>query len=430
MRSAILAGAAGLALPAGPASAQNSFGPFLESPIPLDIDRGRQVSVLDRARPEYEADGVIVGGFTVYPEAQVGVGVTSNVFAAPDDAKSAAFLTFDPRLRAASNWLRHGVSVSAAGAFRRYIDRSIRNEDGLAARIDGRLDVSSDLKINGAAGISRGYQSQYSSEIPANAVAPIEFVKAFGQVRATYGVGRVRATIAGDVNGLDFKDAKLGTTLLDQDFRDRTVTRGAARIEYSAFSDVWIFGEVSASDIDYRLATIGQARPNRDGSDYRYLAGTSFDFTALARARVGIGYIERTFKSPIYRNLSGFGYDARIEFFPSGLTTISAAAQRSIGEAVTVNSSGYFSNELLLRADHELLRNLLLFGQVRYARNRFEGIDRRDNIWIAEGGANFLIDRNLRLSGGLAYSDRTSKGINRGQEFDEIRGIVALALAI
>lgn len=413
-----------------PASGRDAFGPFLDSPIPLDIDRGRQESVLDRPRPEYEPDGVILGGFTVFPEVQTGVGVTSNVFAAEEDGETAAFLTLDPKVRARSNWLRHGLSVSMAGAFRRFLDRSIRNEDGLAARVDGRLDVSSNLVIDAAAAISREYQSQYSSEVPANTIAPIRYEKQTALMRATYGAGRMRAIVAGDVNRLDFRDATAGNVTIDQDFRDRTVNRLTARLEYAALSDVWLFTELSGSGIDHRIDRIGNASDNRDGAEYRALAGTSFDITALARARIGIGFIKRNFDSQSFRDLSGFAYDGRIEFFPSGLTTVSIAAQRRIGESIAAGSSGFYSNDYLARVDHELLRNLLLFGQARYQHNSFRGSDRRDDIWILESGASYLIDRSFSISAGLAYSDRSSSGLDRGQEFDEFRGLVAVRCAI
>lgn len=420
-------------LPA-PAFAQNTFGPFLDSAIPMDNDRGRQVGVLDRPRPEYEPDGIALAGFTLLPSVQVGVGASNNVFGTGAGAgigkTGDAYFTLDPAARLRSNWSRHAVSLRGGGSLRRFADNPVRNETGLDAALDARLDLARELTVDLTAEAERAYQSQYASDAPSANLSPLRYSTLRGLVRGSYTKGAFKLTAALDVNRVDFRDVtSLDGETTDQDYRDRTLMRGSARIEYAFTPEFSAFGEASLSRIDHDEDLVEQGA-NRDGTDLHLLAGTSFDLAGIARAHLGLGLVQRTFRAKdSYAKMQGLGYDLRAEFFPSGLTTLTIGAKRTIREAATVGASGFFTQSLLGRVDHELMRHLLLFAQAQYQRSHFKGLDRRDTTFAGEAGALYLVNRTIRVTGALTYSERDSSGSQPGPAFNELRGVIAVTAA-
>lgn len=410
------------------ATAQVSdLGPFLGSPIPQDDDRGRNVSVTQRPRPEYDAIGIHLGGFTAFPSLELGIGYSDNIFAARNNRRSDVFFAFDPQLRVVSNSATTRIALTGGAALRRFASNPIKNETGYFARAEGSLDVDRDSQIVGAAEVRRAYQAQFSSAAPDNALRSVAYVQSTGLLRGSRQFGRLKATLVTDVTRLNFSDLPLaGGVFIDQDFRDSTVVRGGGRLSYAITPGLSVFGESNYSRIAYDLKRAG-TQPNRDGQLLYVLGGASFDVSALIRAHAGLGYIRRTFDaSGSYRPISGVAFDGRIEYFLSGLTTLSAGATRSIEESISVGSSGYFSSTYRLRVDHELLRNLILYGQGELQDNTFEGVSRMDKIWAARAGGTYLSTRNLNLMAGASYLNRTSAGLFAGQTFDEWRGTVSV----
>ncbi len=57
-----------------------SASPLLQGDIPFEYSRERNISVTDRARPEYNAIGIPAGGFTILPNVDISPGFTDNVY--------------------------------------------------------------------------------------------------------------------------------------------------------------------------------------------------------------------------------------------------------------------------------------------------------------------------------------------------------------
>lgn len=424
-----------LALIPDGAMAQNAFGPFLESAIPSSDDRGRQVGVLDRPRPEYEPVGLSVGSFLIAPSIRTDFGASNNVYGAGRDTQGRkvgdVYLGLDPKLIARSNWSQHALKMRAGAELRRFASETNRNETGLDFGADSRLDLSRAFTLALAGGYSRSYQSQYASDVPVENLSPLQYASTNALARARYDTGRWQISAAADITAVNFRDVITGAGgTLDQDYRDRTVTRGSLRVEQALSQEFSTFVESDLSQVDHRVDQLPEG-PNRDGRDLRVLGGASFDLAGIARAHLGAGYVSRTFDAgETYGSMNGLGYDVRAELFPSSLTTVSIGARRAIREAATMDSSGYFAQVLQARVDHEFTRNLLLFAELQRASSEFQRIDRNDRSVIAQAGALYLVDRRFRLTGALTWSDRASSGQQAGPEFNELRGVIAITAAL
>jgi len=413
----------------GQAAFAQNYDPFLDSEIPFDISRGHNVSVVDRERPEYDPLGVRLASLLVYPSAQLGVGYSTNVFGSANNPTSDAFFAFDPRLTVQSDWSRHAAGFHASGAFRRFAEATLKNENGFSVGTDGRLDVGPSSYLNASIGGTRDYEAQYSGSFPQNAARSVEYFRKNAMFRATYQGARLKIIGSTDITDFNFRDTQLlNGAVLDQDFRDRTIYRGSGRVELALSPDTAGFVQATYSSIGYKrpLTTGG----NRDGHEFRVLGGATLDLTALIRGSIGLGYVRRDYDSPAFKSFGGLSADIRLQYFPSQITTVTLSAQRKIEDSILANSSGYFVNAVSLSVDHELLRNLLLNAEFDYQRNVFQTVTRRDQMFRVTGGARYLINRSLTLSANTTYFDRTSSGLPTGQQFDEWRGTLSLTISL
>jgi hypothetical protein len=116
--------------------AQGSDDNMVTPSLPLEFDRGRNIGVLDRPRPEYTSQGVPVGGFTLQPKAELGVGYTSNAYQNTSD-QGDGYVVFAPSAVVSSNWSRHDLTLSGGGNFYRYFTEGRRNRDGWNGALEG-----------------------------------------------------------------------------------------------------------------------------------------------------------------------------------------------------------------------------------------------------------------------------------------------------
>ena len=382
------------------------------------------MAVRERPRPEYEALGVRQGSFLIYPKVEVGAGWTDNIFAVENNPQDDTFVNIDPSIMAQSQWSLHALRLSAGLRHHEVLENSSESQTGYFASAEGRYDATPYLTVAGRAGGNRRFEDRGSTNSPTGTAEPIEVTTLNGGSTVTLQRGRVRALGAVDYAAFDYADSRSTTGAeIDQDFRDQAVLRATGRGEYSISPDTALLGVVSYTRTDYDTDT---ALLNRDSDEVRGLVGANFDLTALMRGEVGVGYISREYENAAYGSLDGLAALARLEYFPTQLVTVTGTLRRAIDDSTTPGSGGFFTNSATLTADYELLRNLIVGGRLDYRLDEFEGLDREDRSTSATVGAQYLINRNIGLGATASYTDRSSKGVAAGPEYDAVRVIFSI----
>ncbi|MGC1304246.1 MAG: outer membrane beta-barrel protein [Caulobacteraceae bacterium] len=392
--------------------------------IPEDYDRGRNISVLERPHPEYDALGIQAGQFDLYPSLSTGLGYSDNIFGTRDGKVSDEYFEIDPQLTLGSDWKRNSVSASVGADLKEFVSHSEENEQGWHVLLNGRYDVTNDDYLVAGFTAHKLYEEQDSGFYPTGAAAPLGYVDADAFVRANHQTGRIHLILSGDYHTYTYDSvAAVGGGELNQNFNDHNAWRVTGRGEYSLTPDTALFTEITHQQNDYTHAGTGQ---NLDGTEDRYLVGANFDLTALIRGSVGAGYIERSYDDPAFHAVSGFATDVHLEYFPTTLMTISGSVKREIDDSVDFNVGGFFDTSSQLRVDYELLRDLLLNAEVNYEDDDFNGVSRDDHITTFGGGAHYNMNRNIGIEVYGAYTDRSSTGHLLGPIFSETRFILTL----
>jgi hypothetical protein len=215
-----------------------------------------------------------------------------------------------------------------------------------------------------------------------------------------------------------------GGGTIDESGRDRNQGELALRTSYelAPLRNVYVQGSVNTRKYDNSRDASGYARSS-DG--YGLVVGTQYDLTGITFIDVFAGWRQQDYDDARLKTMSGWTAGAKLTWNVTRLTTVTADLTRDIEETTLAGASGYFATRTGLRADHELLRNLLLNARLGYEQDSFDGIGRDDDYYSAGLGAKYLIDRNFALSGGYTYRTRDSSAANS----DFVENVVFLRLS-
>jgi hypothetical protein len=418
--------------------------------VAQEYDRGRNVSVMERERKDYDAIGVHVGGFSVFPRLDTRLVYSSNVFATDSNKTADSYLALTPSVEARSNWSRHQLQGDAGLRLRRFADTTALNENGWYVHTNGRLDIHGDSYATATLGAERTFEEPGSTNFPGNAAKPIPINQWTAGVRDVTQLNRLRLSAGAVYQDLDyhnvpivFDPANPTLTTVDTGGRDRNAWSYDGKAEFAVSPDTAVFGQLTYTNTDYQDPGGGRFGPNRDSKESGVQVGANFDLSALVRGEVGAGYVQRKYDDSVaFPKVSGLALKGQVEYFPTQLTTLTFNLRRSVEDGTDNNAGGYFATGGGLRVDHEFRRNILINAAADYENDTFEGNTRKDKITTLSAGATYLLNRGLGVNGSIGYVNRDSTAIlvsgapgappvtstNRFDSYDEVRASIGIVL--
>lgn len=401
---------------------------LIEPSIPVGFDKGRNVSVTDRSRPDYDPLGLRVRDFVLSPQIGIATGITDNVYLSSVAPRTDGFVSLTPSIRAQSDWSRHQVQLRGGGDFRRFITQPRRNETSFYFGALGRLDYGSAYALTAEAQIAKQYETPFSGELQSDLSVLSSYYRSFFSVRGQYQAGQGRAILVADRTAFSFNSIPLGNNaFIDQSDRDRHVSRLTGQVEYALTPSASFYVQAAFGDTAYnRLLRTGG--PNRDSRGYRLIGGMNLDLAGFLRGTIGLGYVRRDFKSSAFQQVSGISAEARVQYFYSELTTFSLAARRTIEDSSIASTSAFFDNRVTVRVDHELLRNLLLNATADYSRQNYIGTIANNSVYRVSTGARYLLNHEISFEGLASYGGQSVSQVNLGRKFDEFRAQAGIVI--
>lgn len=385
--------------------AQTAAGAVSNTSANSNFARDRSVAVRDRPHPGYEAVGLPMGAFMAYPKVVAGVERTDNVFGTSTATVDDVIWRVQPEVVVASTWSRHSLQAFARGNISRYNDFDSENTDDYTVGAVGRLDITRRSNITAGGQYASLSEPRTSASSPTLSANPIQYDQTSGYVIAGREFNRLKISGRVDIAKYDYHDGRTRAgAVVEQDDRDRTNTSLMGRADYAVSPATALFVQVTGNKRDYKTGVVLA----RDSDGVEALAGANFELGAVMRGEIGVGYIRQSYDSPAFKDISGLGARAQVEWFPTELTTVTVTGGRSVEDSGIPGSSGYLSSNLGAQVDHELLRNVLLTGQIAYGKDEYEGIARNDKRLNAGIGATYLLNRHVGLSVNYSYLDQKS----------------------
>jgi hypothetical protein len=437
---AVIAASIGFAAPAcaqqvagqdATGDAIQTFAPDTNTIDSNTYDRGRNVSVLERPRPEYQAQGVQVGGFTVYPKLTASGAYDDNVFADPSGGPQGGDFVFRvaPEVDFQSNWSRDSLSGYVRASQDEYAKFSTEDATQYGAGVAGKLQFgNSDL----TGGVDYGHfvlpRSVSNNFGPSVHPLDYDYTAVSGQLATEFTRVRLSVRVDDETYWYHNGTTTLGAVVDDQDQNvNELYVTGKAEFAINADTAAYVLAKGNQQAYQLNPPTVPLTK---NSSGYEVDLGANLDLTHLLRGEVQVGYLQQDYVSPQFKTLDGLSGRLELLWFPTQLTTVTAVASRSVGDALVVGASGFITSDASLRVDHELLRNLILSADGWYGFDQYNGLPRSDARTGLDLQAEWLLNRHVGVSFAYDFSDQRSTGSAAGQSFDDNRGIISFVFQL
>jgi len=367
--------------------------------------RGRYVEVTARDQPEYNPKPLRAGTFIITSSIGLSAAHTDNVLAAPSNTQSDTAIHVTPRFEAHSDWTAHEVSAGGWVDHRQYLDFTEENTTDYNLFVTGRLDVTRDVQVRLGADHGHFTEERYAAASFGSS-EPASFDKTSVYAQALMSNDRIQ--IEGEIGAsTDSYDQ------IVQRLRDNDTTYVNGRFSYAVSPDVAVFVQGRRAELDYSDST-------RDGVQTIIDAGVNFELAAPFRGEVAVGNFTDDRDNPLFGDIEGLNVRGNLKWFPTDLTTFTFLANRGVIDPGLAVSASAVNTAFGARVDHELLRNLLLFGDIRQETSTYQGssIDREDSALSFSAGGAYKMNPNMHLEFQLLSRSQESSGANAGADID------------
>jgi hypothetical protein len=351
--------------------------------------------------------GVHVGSFLVKSAVELSGGYDTNParFASP---RGSSLYVIAPELLAASDWSRHSLVVDLRGSYTGYgstfpappgqISGAPTNIDRpeFTGKVDGRVDVETDTRINSELRLHIGTDNPGSPNIQAGLSKYPLYATSGGSLGVEQDFNRLRLTATGNVDRTAYQNSELtdgeSTTNVDRNFNQYG---GVGRASYEVLPGLRPFAEVEGDSRvhDTRIDRNGFARDSNGGYAK---AGTTFEFSRILTGEAAVGYALRSYADPRLPNLNGLLTSASLVWSATPLTTAKFSAGTSIDETTLPGVSGVLSHTYTIEVDHDFQRWLTAVGKFTYGTYDYQGT-RFDKFYSAEGDLVYKLNREIQI---------------------------------
>ncbi|HYD88957.1 MAG TPA: outer membrane beta-barrel protein [Vitreimonas sp.] len=373
------------------------------------------VSVRERPRPEFDPLGTRLGAFNLNAELNLGVASTDNLFAEEDGFEDEDMIyTVSPWARLRSGWSRHAIQVEGGATFTSHEDFSSEDSDTHFIRGLGRFDIGSSTSITGTAGFAHEVEPRTDPDSPLTP-DPVEYDRNDASVTIAHAFNRFRVSAEAARAETDFEDL--------QNIRDNEQNLLRGRIEAELTPRIGAVFQATVDEREY------ENDPTLDSEGQTYLAGVTVNFTDLMEGEFTVGQFERDYEG--FGSTDGLAIAAELEWYITRLTTLTFNARRNAEDVIGGNSLlPYIEETYGARVDHELLRNLILTGAVQAGAREYDVVDRDDEFFNGEVGADYLMNRRVALTARYRHEEVESSGAAAYRDFEVNTFAVGLSLRL
>lgn len=371
-------------------------------------------TVKEKTRADYEPIGARAGSFLVFPKLEVGETYNDNIFSTDSDERHDFITIISPSVAVNSDFARHALNLKLGADVGRYADYDAEDYEDYNASVDGRIDVLRDATITIGAGYKKLHEDRGDPDA-ASGINPGEYeVKSF-DLGAKFKPNRISLEWDGSLKRSDYDDVKTTTGTTNNDDRDKDEYVTSLRVGYEIVPEFEAFvkGTYNVGSYDDAVDDFGF---DRDSDGFEVVAGTAVDLTGLLTGDVFVGYMKQVYDDANLENISGPSAGISLTWNVTKLTTLKGNVSRTISDTTTANSPGSMTTIAGISAEHELRRNLILDGELKYTLADYESIARHDQTYDVSAGADYLLNRNFFAR--IEYSFR-KKHIDVGTDYSE-----------
>jgi hypothetical protein len=362
-------------------------------------------AVIQRLRPGYDALGITVGGFRVYPKLDVQLAYDTNIFETPTKEPDEEVIVA-PSVAVRSNWERHSLGLDASTTIERFARHPSEDIENYDVALNGVLDLGLGGHLHGLARAAQDIEDRGSIGDLFPGGEPIRYRKRQASGGLEEHLAGMFFSLDGDFASYRYDDVRYQGVTFAQNYRDRDEARVTGQVALRIAPRMAFFTEISANTAQYQSRTIATDFSSRGES---VIAGITFQVPALLSGEIGVGYIRQTYDTLPLGQVSGPTFDLSTLWNITPLWTLTASAHRSIQQTPFPQAPSIIESQFALKLDYELLRNLLLNAQGTFTLDDFGARYRVDQRLNATFGARYLMSRTLSTNLSVAWSHQNAR---------------------
>ena len=362
-------------------------------------DKDMGVTVVTRVRPLYEQAGMRLGSFIIRPNLNEGIGYNSNINGT-SGGPSSWFVETNPSLQINSDWGRNALGAYLSADSFVYPQQSNQNQVSWQGGIGGAYTI-------GRGDLTLAYAHLSLFETPTEIGAPrtatpLPYTVDDVRTGYTFDFGRWSLSPNFEFQHYQYGSAIIGGVVSDQSFRDEDafIYGGSLRYDLSGKTGVLVVLRGTSS----QFVQQPNGLPSLSSNSGAALAGIDYKYDGLWRYQLLVGFEVRTFANAAVKTHTSPILQGTVIYTPTGLTTLTATALRTIEDPTTASNFGFNYTRGQLRVDHEYLRNVLLDGEVGIENASYIG-GGSQTYYYAGTGLTWLINRNMRLSAHYQFTE-------------------------
>lgn len=365
------------------------------------------MGVLDRARPDYDAQGVPIGSFLLYPTLAADLSSDDNIHRAAQGAIGDQFWTISPRLDLRSQWSQDIAQLYAQLDDYQYDSHDTESRTNWIVGGRGDVAVADGTAVNFAASYLGTHESRSSPDISSQALNPTAYALTHAEAAIVNQPGPLGLSAGVSFDRYDYDPTNLiGGGTLDNADRDADLVEmfGKVSYEFNPGSLVFVRASYDMRAYDLRFDNNGF---DHSSNGYRLDAGAQMMFTPLVKGTAYLGYLQQNFNAPL-SDVSGLDFGAQIDWYVTELVTLHFTAARLLTDTTIAGASSEDERSGRASFDYELLRDLILQGNAGYEDDIFDGATRQDHIVTAGFGVKYLLNRHVNLYADYTHAERDS----------------------
>lgn len=364
-------------------------------------------SDLEAAADAYDAKGVEMGQFMLFPKFEVDGSYNSNIYATNSGAKDDYYTTLRPELALRSRFENHALNVISRVERKFYSNYSVNDVTDYYGSVDGRIDVTKATTLSGWVNYSDGHEDRASpDEAQGKSPTPHKSLELKGD--GTARTGRFISTLQGVAQRDTFEDVQTSTgTNVANHLRDRwqyeEIARGAYEVQTGYFAVLEGAVNQRRYDEDVSLGGI-----NRDSDGWRVNAGLGLDISQVIRGDFLVGYFEQDYKDASLKNVQGYSIRSSFNWTPTRTLLVVPSLRRSVEESTASGVSSLVRTSAAVLVRKEVQRNFIVTTGLGYTEDDYQGSDQRTNLYEWQLRPTYLFTPELSLSGEVSVKHKLS----------------------
>jgi len=368
--------------------------------------------------------GIEAGSFLLRPAIEVSGGYDSNPARTNTGGGGSVFGIVAPELQVNSNWSRHELTANLRGSYISYGTATSLDRPAFGGKIDGRIDVTSQTRIDLESRLVVSTDSPGSPNIQAG-LARLPVATDIG---GTIGLGqrfnRFDVELKGGIDRTTYQNSVFTDgAVLSNDTRNFDQYSAQWHAAYELTPGVKPFVEIDADRRHHDLPfdAFGFAR---DSDGLAGKVGSTFELSRILTGEIAAGYLDRHYADPALPDIAGPTLDASLTWVASTLTTLKFAAATTANESTLAGVSGVFTHELSIEVDHAFRTWLEATLKLTGDRDNYVGIPRIDDRYVGAFDLVYKLNREVQLKGELRREWLDSnEGANNYQAYVALLGV-------